>query len=650
MHIPDAAISPMTAAVAGGAMAPVWWLSARRLRGAMGSRQVSLLALGAAFCFVVMMFNVPAIGGTTVHPIGGVLAAILLGPWAAAIAVTVALLIQALFFADGGVLALGANAFAMAFAMPFTGYLVYRAMGSRSPAGSARRAFAAGIGAYVGLNAAALTVAVLLGVQPWLHHEPDGRALYFPFDLRVTVPAIMLPHLLIAGPIEAIVTVAAVRAARRIGVRIYGEDEAQAAGGRRELAWVGLGAALALTPLGLLASGDAWGEWSAEDLTARAGYLPPALGKTERSGWKGFNLMPDYFGDRGPAFYVLAGLMGAALTAGIGAGLARAVGAGGPGREEPPAPTTSGAGSGGDGELPDWMAKPGEDDPPSSKAREARRSVPALLRTDFLSRSIEELARRSMEALALEEWSRREGWLQRRDPRSKVLAALGIVIVAGLSRSAMALGVLGCAVLVAAVVSHVPLKVVAARVAPALPLLAVAVAAPATLSLTHPGRAVIVLWSHPTVAVTTSGLWYAAVLLARASVAVGAVALLVLTTRWSDLLGGLRGLWAPGLLTMVLALTYRYLAVLLQVAAEVLLARRSRTVGRVSHASNRQFVGAAFAGLFGRAMSLGGEVHAAMVARGWTGTAAALTRHPMSASDWSLLVAAAAVGTVASAL
>ena len=90
----------------------------------------------------------------------------LLGPWAAVIAVSIALLIQALFFGDGGVLAYGANAFNMAFVMPMVGYGVYRLLAARRVADSPRRAVAAGVGGYVGLNVAALCAAIEFGVQP----------------------------------------------------------------------------------------------------------------------------------------------------------------------------------------------------------------------------------------------------------------------------------------------------------------------------------------------------------------------------------------------------------------------------------------------------------------------------------------------------
>src|SRR5690349_24919619 len=108
-------------------MVPAWAHAGRRVRKTVKSRYVPLLAIGAAYSFLVMMLNVPIPDGTTAHAVGAVLVAVLLGPWAAVVAVSVALLIQALFFGDGGVLAYGANVCNMAFVMPMVGYATYRA-------------------------------------------------------------------------------------------------------------------------------------------------------------------------------------------------------------------------------------------------------------------------------------------------------------------------------------------------------------------------------------------------------------------------------------------------------------------------------------------------------------------------------------------
>jgi cobalt/nickel transport system permease protein len=122
------------------------------------------------------------------------------------IAVTVALVIQALLFGDGGITAIGANCFAMAFVLPFVGYYIYRLISWKSPKESLRRSVAAAIGAYFGLVAASCVVGFLFGIQPLLYHTADGKALYCPYGLNIALPVMFLEHALLFGFIEAGVT------------------------------------------------------------------------------------------------------------------------------------------------------------------------------------------------------------------------------------------------------------------------------------------------------------------------------------------------------------------------------------------------------------------------------------------------------------
>lgn len=206
MHIPDGYLGPTTCVAGYVAMAPIWAIASKKVKDSLQVKQVPLLAVGAAFSFVIMMFNIPIPGGTTGHAVGAVLVAILLGPWAACIATSVALVIQALLFGDGGITAIGANCFNMAFVMPFTGYAVYRLIGGKSPAVSTRRVVAAGIAGYVGLVVASLCAGIEFGLQPILHHTATGQALYCPYGLKITIPAMVGEHLLIFGWVELIVT------------------------------------------------------------------------------------------------------------------------------------------------------------------------------------------------------------------------------------------------------------------------------------------------------------------------------------------------------------------------------------------------------------------------------------------------------------
>ena len=215
MHIPDGYLGPGTCGVFYLIMLPVWAAACRIVKRTLCARQVPLLAIGAAFSFVVMMFNVPIPGGTTGHAVGGVLAAILLGPWGACIVITVALVIQALLFGDGGITAIGANCFNMAFVLPFAGYYIYRAISYKAPIDSRRRVIAAGIAGYLALNIAAAFTGFMFGIQPLLYKTADGAALYCPYGLNVALPVMLGEHLLFFGWVEAIVTALTVKYLQR---------------------------------------------------------------------------------------------------------------------------------------------------------------------------------------------------------------------------------------------------------------------------------------------------------------------------------------------------------------------------------------------------------------------------------------------------
>jgi len=202
VHIPDGYLSPQTCAVMYAACIPFWITAGRKLKHKLAARFIPLLSIFSAFSFVIMMFNIPVPGGTTAHAIGSVLMAVLLGPWAAVMGVSAALLIQALFFGDGGILSFAANAFNMAVIMPFTGYYTWKLLNSIGTG----RAINAALAGYVGINAAALFAAVELGIQPVLFHAANGAPLYCPYGLSQAIPAMMFAHISVGGLAEAFVT------------------------------------------------------------------------------------------------------------------------------------------------------------------------------------------------------------------------------------------------------------------------------------------------------------------------------------------------------------------------------------------------------------------------------------------------------------
>lgn len=313
MHIPENYLSPSTCAVFGAAMAPVWWLAVQKVKQEVPKEKMPLLGIGAAFSFLGMMFNLPLPGGTTGHAVGAVLLAIMFGPWSACLAVSIALFVQALFFGDGGLLAFGANCFNMAFVMPFAGFAIYRALKKAMPA---HELIAAGAGAYVGINLAALCAAIEFGLQPLLFTDAAGHALYCPYPLAISIPAMMVGHLTLFGLAEVIFTTTILGYLKKAAPSLLADTAQQAGAGLKAI--YGLVALLILgTPLGLLATGTAWGEWDPEEL-AEQDFLGSALGYTPAGMEDGFSfdaLFPDYaiaglpesFG------YILSAIIGTAL-------------------------------------------------------------------------------------------------------------------------------------------------------------------------------------------------------------------------------------------------------------------------------------------------------------------------------------------------
>ena len=206
MHIPDGYLGPLTFIPLFIIMIPIWLYAGKKVQAELKSRQVPLLALAAAFAFVIMMFNMPVPGGSSGHAVGGALIAIVLGPWAAVISISVALLIQCILFGDGGVTAFGANCFNMAVVIPFVGYFIYRLISGNSNVGSSRRIIAAVVAGYLGLCVASGVAGFEMGLQPILYPAIDGQAQYMPYSLNVTVPAMLAEHMLFFGILEAIVT------------------------------------------------------------------------------------------------------------------------------------------------------------------------------------------------------------------------------------------------------------------------------------------------------------------------------------------------------------------------------------------------------------------------------------------------------------
>ncbi|MBN1498369.1 MAG: cobalt transporter CbiM [Spirochaetes bacterium] len=204
MHIPDGYLSPQTYVPLYAAFAGFIGVALKKVRQTLSAKNIPYLGMAAAFSFLIMMFNVPIPGGTTGHAVGAAIVALVLGPWTAVVAVSVALIIQAFLFGDGGITAIGANCFNMAVVMPFAALLVFRLVRGKIAAGW-RVHLASFLAGYISLVVAAVVTAVEFGIQP-LIASADGKPLYAPYGLEIALPAMVIEHMVLFGIIEGLVT------------------------------------------------------------------------------------------------------------------------------------------------------------------------------------------------------------------------------------------------------------------------------------------------------------------------------------------------------------------------------------------------------------------------------------------------------------
>jgi cobalt/nickel transport system permease protein len=600
MHIPDGYLSPSTCAALYVASAPFWYVGLQRVKALVHTSLVPLLSVFSAFSFIVMMFNLPLPGGTTGHAVGMGIAAIVLGPWAAMLAVSIALVIQAVFFGDGGITAIGANCFNMAIVGSLAAYFVYRLVSWRASLWSLRRVAAGALGGYAGINVAALCAAVEFGIQPGLFHNAAGVPLYCPYPLSISIPAMMIGHLTFAGLAELLITggvvaylqradptllkLTASDALDRNRVDVVLGDESRLPSFRK--LWIGLAALLILTPLGVIATGSAWGEWSTRELQQQlpSGSVPAGLTRLSAF-WTApvSRYAPGFI--RSESFgYLVSAMLGVGLIIVVSLMLNYLFG-----------------------------------------RRPQKRSV------GFVEATIRGLIEKTNESIFAEQLSAASGLLQGLDPRVKLAGMLFLIVAAISVHQLRVLALLLLLSIVIAVLSKVPARLLVVRIW--LPVLSFSglIALPAIFLV--PGD-VVARYPLP---ITSQGLTSAAMLLLRVEAATTFAVLLVVCTEWTRILKALRFFRVPVTIVVILGMTYRYLFLLLKSAQEMFESRQSRLVGPLPSAERRRIASGTVGVLLARSFQLSAEVHLAMQSRGFHGEVHLLEEPAIHATDWAYL-------------
>jgi cobalt/nickel transport system permease protein len=238
------------------------------------------------------------------------------------------------------------------------------------------------------------------------------------------------------------------------------------------------------------------------------------------------------------------------------------------------------------------------------------------------------------------------GLMQLFDPRVKLLTSLGFILLINLSRTlAVILLVIGYTLLLA-IGSRVPLQRYLWRISLVAVLFTGTVALPSLFNFVRPGE---ILWPvTKSIYLTKQGFFGALFLMTRSFASLALVYLVTATTKWVDILKALHALKLPAVFVSTLEMTHRYLFLGLELAAQLFLARKSRSVAKSSGREGRRFVAAATGILLIRTVELTDTVSAAMIARGYNGQVKTFHRFKIGLADylwtgWNLLFVAGVI-------
>ncbi|HME51102.1 MAG TPA: cobalt transporter CbiM [Candidatus Lokiarchaeia archaeon] len=640
MHIPDGYLGPITFISLWIVMIPAWAIASSRLKRSLDTKQVPLLAVGAAFSFVIMLFNIPFPGGTTGHAVGGTFIAIMLGPAAALVAESVVLLIQALFFGDGGITTFGANCFNMAFILPCIGYVVYKLITRHAGARSARVWIGAAIGSYVGINAAALCAGIELGSQTILYPAVNGQFTYFMYPVDISVTVMLAGHMLAFGIAEAMITALIVAylqkndpallhlslATNKRALETSEPSEMPSAMTSKKrllrrllLAMIVL---LIVAPLGILAVGTAFGEWGSSLLQALLGYVPAGVQGGE-SLWKA-PFVGYGFGNLDPEIgYWISAIIGVILILGLVFIIQKSI---------------------------------------SKKGKAHRRPH------QFVERTLNNVAELVETSFLTDQHASRSGFLQGLDPRVKVVGFLALLVAVNIFQDLRIVIFFYAMTLVIAAFARLPMSFFIKRVWLAIPLFAGIVSAPAILNIFTPGTPVIVLvhfdntmyfwiFHFDSISITREGILSAVLFIFRVATSISLILILTMTTRWAAILKSLRVFGVPQMFVLTLAMTYQYIQLLVRTIQEMYLAKKARTISYQGPSSSindaQHWMASRIGVLFRKSYAMIDDVQAAMIARGFHGEIHLLQKLTVHKKDvaWILIIfAIIAIATMLSIL
>lgn len=268
----------------------------------------------------------------------------------------------------------------------------------------------------------------------------------------------------------------------------------------------------------------------------------------------------------------------------------------------------------------------------------------------FLEKTINDIAKLLKEVIFFEDIAFKKGFLQKLDPRVKVISLILLVLTSTLIHSIPILVIIYLISCILAKISYVSLKLYFKRIWLITPLFTGVAVLPSIFNYVRPGDTLISLinFGHKLsigpltfpaqLTITSQGVHGALLLIIRVGVSISLAFLFTSTTRWTNLLKAFRVLLLPKIFITTLEMCYRYIFILLNITTDMFISRKSRTFDKIDSKEGRHFVSNAIGSLFGKSYALSDEVYGAMLSRGYKGEPVIMNRFKFTFLDLQWLI------------
>ena len=261
------------------------------------------------------------------------------------------------------------------------------------------------------------------------------------------------------------------------------------------------------------------------------------------------------------------------------------------------------------------------------------------MQSSFIERTLVEINDSMERSIFADSMARKKGLLQGLDTRLKLISLIGLLMAINLSHNFWVIGALYLGTLLLASLSSIPTHYFISRVMASVLVFTGLITLPALFITPGP-----ILYQFPLgVVITQTGCLSALFLILRVSTSVSMAALLILTTRWNNVLNSLGILHVPDVIVLILGMTYRYIHLLLHASHDMFLSRKSRILRKLSPGEERNLVSAMGGALLGKSLQISSDVYMAMQSRGFRYYPKTMASHRWEAQDYAASVVSLAV-------